>query len=209
MIKVEWLGHACFKITCEDYTVILDPYETGSVEGLGPIREEADQVLISHGHGDHNGGGCVTVREAGKRNPFQLKVIDSFHDKKRGEQRGKNRIHILETNGLKLVHLGDIGCNPTPDEMAEMKGAFLLMAPVGGYFTLEPEEMKAVVDEINPTIMIPMHYRGDHFGYEVLAPVEEYLKLKEGVEILSSSVLELAEGMKKQIVVLQPGNLEK
>ena len=94
-MKITWIGHACFKIESNGYTLILDPYEDGYVPGLKPLRETADMVLCSHDHGDHNAKDLVEITE-GKSCPFTITTIDTFHDEVQGAKRGPDTIHIIE-----------------------------------------------------------------------------------------------------------------
>ena len=108
-MHLTWLGHSCFKIEKEGYTVIVDPYKDDSVPGLRKIRETADLVFCSHEHGDHCGRECVKIREGGK-NPFQITEIPTYHDDSEGSQRGKNIIRIFDDGEARIAHFGDLGC---------------------------------------------------------------------------------------------------
>lgn len=104
-IKIRWLGHSCFKVEFMGYSVVFDPYEDGYVPGLKPLREEADKVLCSHDHGDHNAKKVITERKGGKC-PVCVKTISTWHDDRQGALRGKNLIHLLEWDSFRIAHLG-------------------------------------------------------------------------------------------------------
>ena len=106
-MEIIWNGHSCFTIKTQDGSVVLDPYEDGKVPGCGPLCLEADAVLCSHEHGDHNYR--AAVRLSGKPCGVQVKEIPSWHDDVCGKKRGPNTIHVLCAEGMKLVHLGDLG----------------------------------------------------------------------------------------------------
>ena len=106
-IQIQWLGHSCFRVECQGYAVVLDPFEPGSVPGLRDIRQTADQVLCSHQHHDHNYRAGVALRQDGPANPFTITALPSFHDGCGGAKRGPNTIHLLEAQGLRVAHLGD------------------------------------------------------------------------------------------------------
>lgn len=93
-MKITWLGHSCFTVESQGYRIVLDPYKDGSVPGLAPVRVEADQVLCSHGHGDHCGTEGVSLRQ-GRPSPFTVETINTWHDDKEGALRGPNTIHVL------------------------------------------------------------------------------------------------------------------
>lgn len=102
-IQIQWLGHSCFRVECQGYAIVLDPFEPGSVPGLRDIQQTADQVLCSHEHHDHNYRAGVALRETGAENPFAITAFPSFHDDCGGEKRGPNTIHLLEAGGLRVA----------------------------------------------------------------------------------------------------------
>ena len=176
-IQIQWLGHSCFRVECQGYTVVLDPFEPGSVPGLRDIRQTADQVLCSHQHHDHNYRAGVALRQDGPANPFTITALPSFHDGCGGAKRGPNTIHLLEAQGLRVAHLGDIGAMPAPDVVEQLQNLDAVLVPVGGFYTVGPKEAKEIVDALQARVVIPMHYRSDAFGFDVLAPVEDFLEL--------------------------------
>ncbi len=207
-MKLTWIGHSCFKIEKDGYTVILDPYEDDSVPGLAPVRETANLVLCSHGHSDHNAVDVVEIEESDDENPFTVTTIDTYHDDTQGSQRGPNRIHIFDDGETKVIHLGDLGCELTPEQMEEVKGADVILIPVGGYFTIDAAQAADFLNEAQPRIAIPIHYRDDlmGFGYDVIGTVDEFMDQMEDVTILPSSEIESADGQLTRVVVLKPQN---
>lgn len=204
-IKLRWLGHSCFRVECEGFSIVLDPFAPGSVPGFEDIRETADLVLCSHEHGDHNYREGVTVRENGVENPFRITEIASCHDDQGGALRGKNTITVLEAQGKKLVHFGDVGCMPGPAALEKLRGADVILLPVGGHFTVGPAEAKAIVDAVEPKTVVPMHYRSESFGYDVIGPVEDFLALCGPVSKLDTDTLELGPDTPAGVVVLAYG----
>ena len=130
-MKITWLGHACFKLETADGSVVFDPFSDGAVEGLNNIREHADLVLASHGHGDHAALENVTL--SGKKPTFNLKIISCFHDDVEGAKRGTNRIHIVESEGLRVAHFGDLGHMLSEQQFAEIGVLDAAMIPIGGF----------------------------------------------------------------------------
>ena len=174
-MKIEYLGHACFKFYSVDGDLVIDPYKDGSVDGLAPLRVEADEVICTHEHADHFGMECVTL--SGNECHIEVTPIASWHDDQQGRLRGPNTMYVLETEGFRLAHLGDLGCPLNDGQKQLLQNLDVLMIPVGGYFTIDAKQAKEIVDELKPECVIPMHYRGDNFGYEVLAPVDDFLAL--------------------------------
>ena len=146
-LTVRWHGHACFSLTCRDFTVVLDPYEDHYVPGFPPLRLTGDLVLCSHQHNDHNAAEIVTLR-TGRPNPFRITKIPTFHDPEGGRLRGENTIHLLEVGKLRVAHFGDLGCPLSPAQKAELQGLDAAMVPVGGFYTIGPQEAKALLEGI-------------------------------------------------------------
>lgn len=208
-IKLTWLGHSCFIVEKDGFELLFDPYSDGSVPGYDPLRAEADMVLCSHGHKDHNGVEIVTLKEGGE-NPFQITEISTYHDDTKGSQRGETIIHILDSEGMRLVHFGDIGCELTEEQRAAIGSPDVILIPVGGYYTIDAAQAKAIVDALKPRVVIPMHYRSGALGYPVLGTVDAFLDLCPAGEtiICTGNCIEVDEDTKRQIAVLKaPGEL--
>ncbi|MBE6996458.1 MAG: hypothetical protein E7429_07035, partial [Ruminococcaceae bacterium] len=151
-MKLTWLGHACFAVEQDGYTIILDPY-TG-VPGHADIHTEAHAVLCSHGHFDHAAvDGVALLGE--KKNPFTIRAVDTFHDEQGGALRGENRIHILAAGGVTVAHLGDLGHPLTAEQLAAVGRVDGVLIPVGGTYTLDAAGAKAVCDALHPKWVVP------------------------------------------------------
>ena len=172
---IVWHGHACFTLASEQGPLAIDPFVDHYVPGLSPLKLTAEQVLCSHSHGDH--GAAQLVPLSGRPTPFEVETLDTFHDPEQGTLRGKNTVHILSAEGLRVAHLGDLGCMPTPEQVETLKGLDAVLIPVGGFYTIDAAQAKALVDDINPRVVVPMHYRSDSFGFDVLGTVEDYAAL--------------------------------
>lgn len=202
-IVLTWLGHSCFRVECQGYAIVLDPFEPGSVPGCRDIRETADQVLCSHEHHDHNYREGVSLRENGPENPFTVTQLPSFHDGCGGEKRGPNTIHLLEAGGLRVAHMGDVGAMPSPQVLERLQGLDAVMIPVGGFYTVDPQGAREIVEAIQPRVVIPMHYRSDAFGFDVLGPVEAFLDLYAGRWVrYDTNALEIHGNMRPCVAVL-------
>ena len=187
-MKIIWHGHSCFTVESSAGTVVLDPYEDGSVPGYPPLHLTADRVLCSHEHRDH--GAKQVVRLTGNKDSYLVETIDTFHDDARGSKRGSNRIHILSAEGLRIAHLGDLGCALTAEEQKMLQGLDAVMIPVGGFYTIDARQAAELAKKIAPAVTVPMHYRGDGFGYDVIAPVGDFLRLMDNVVMLDDNVIE-------------------
>ncbi len=209
-MKLTWIGHSCFKIEKDGYSIVLDPYEDGSVPGYAPISETADRVFCSHEHHDHdNRAGVRLLKRPGF--PFQVETIGTYHDDQKGKLRGNNKIHIISDGEARVAHLGDLGCELTPEQKEQLKNLDAVMIPVGGHFTIDAKQAAALIEELQPRITIPMHYRDDKagFGFDVLGTVDAFTQAMGGAVAIGKSTLDTAETFPSRVVILQPTNAEK
>lgn len=163
---ITWYGHACFKIETREATLAVDPFS--KAVGLNPPRFHADVVLVSHGHADHANIDTIPGSPKVISGPGEYEVkgisilgIPTFHDAHRGRERGPNTSWRIAADGLVLVHLGDFGESGLRPETAEALGDVdILMIPVGGKpSTIDAKTASAVANQIEPNIIIPMHYK--------------------------------------------------
>lgn len=204
-MEIIFHGHSCFELVEDDYHIVIDPYDQQYVGPSFPVLNlEADELLISHDHRDHNFAQAVKLR-SGRKSPFTVKTMDTYHDPLKGRMRGMNTVHIIEANGIRAVHLGDLGVSPTKEQIEELKGCDVLMIPVGGIFTIEPSHAFLLTETILPRVAIPMHYKipghknwrlwdvSDYTGAFVDVPVKEY----------DSNRITVTKDTETQIAVLQ------
>ena len=186
-MTITWLGHACFRIEEDGYAVVLDPY-TG-VRGYPALEVSANEVLCSHQHFDHNYKEGVMSLLNLRHSPFAVETVETFHDEKHGALRGSNTVHILRCGGMTVVHLGDLGHRLSQEQAAKLRGCDVLLLPVGGVYTIDAAGAKAVAEQLQPRIVVPMHYRHDPYGLENVAGVEEFLRLfpREAVHPLDTN----------------------
>jgi L-ascorbate metabolism protein UlaG (beta-lactamase superfamily) len=194
-MKIKWLGHASFLITSDEgLRIITDPYSVGGGINYGKIKEAADIVIVSHGHGDHSNTAAV------KRNPevitssktakgIDFKGTSSHHDENRGSQRGPNTTFCFTVDGIRVCHLGDLGHHLDSGQIAEIGEVDILLIPVGGFFTIDANLATQVCDKLNPKVIIPMHYKTAKCDYPI-AGVEDFLKGRMNVRRLDSSEVE-------------------
>lgn len=191
-MNILYLGHSCFKVTSKDYSIVLDPYK--GVNGFDDINIEANEVLCSHEHLDHcfkDGVKIVTKENC----PFVVKKLNSYHDEVKGLKRGKNTITLLESEGKRIAHLGDLGHLLDKKLKDELSNLDVLMIPVGGFYTIGPNEAAQIVKDIKPKFIIPMHYKDGNKGLEVIKEVDEFIEL---IPEFKDNLL-LIKGYNKQI----------
>ncbi|NCB51120.1 MAG: Zn-dependent hydrolase [Clostridia bacterium] len=200
-MKITWYGHACFKIEAPEGSVVIDPYTEGSVPGLMLPPLSADIVLCSHGHRDHCHPESVAL--TGADTGLTVERLASWHDAAGGGKRGPNTIHIIESDGFRIAHLGDLGHELTAGQVRAIGKLDALMIPVGGHYTIDAATAKRVADAIGAGVTIPMHYRGESFGFDVIAPVSDFTALCDNVEYAEGNSIELIHEDRKRTVVLK------
>lgn len=184
-MKITWYGHACFKIETAEGSLVLDPYAPGSVPGLSLPALMADKVLCSHGHSDHNYTEAVTL--SGREPALRISLIPCYHDGERGRLRGENLVSVIEAEGLRFAHLGDLGHMLAPSQLAALGRVDVLLVPVGGFYTIDARQAQALCTALRPGIVVPMHYRAGSCGLSNVAPVADFLRLRSDVVFADSS----------------------
>lgn len=209
-MEISHIGHSCFKIVGKNLTVVVDPYNHPKVDLRMP-KVDADVLLITHDHRDHNYKEAIKGDYLLLDSPGEYEVkecffqgISSFHDEKEGAERGINTIFTMEIDGIHLCHLGDLGTELNSEQLEALDGVDVLMIPVGGYYTIEPKTAVKVINDIGPKIVIPMHYKEAGVNMEIVS-VDKFLnEIGEEPEIsdkLKIMKKDLPEEMK--VVVLK------
>jgi L-ascorbate metabolism protein UlaG (beta-lactamase superfamily) len=200
-MKIKWNGHASFTITASDGTVIVtDPYEPGGFGGgikYGPVNDKADVALVSHDHGDHNWvktlkGSPVVLKKSGKAKGIEFTGVEAAHDEKGGSERGKVVMFAFTMDGMRVVHAGDLGHLLSKDQLAALGKVDILLAPVGGFFTIDAAAASKLVDQLKPRVVIPMHYKTDKCGFPI-ATVDDFAKLMTNVKKTGQTEIELSK----------------
>jgi L-ascorbate metabolism protein UlaG (beta-lactamase superfamily) len=178
-MEISYLGQACFKITGKKISILTDPYNPEML-GLTLPKQEADVVTVSHNHGDHNyldimKGEYLLLDSPGEYEVKESEFTGIFaaHDDKGGSERGMVTIFSFSVDDLKICHLGDLGTELTSEQLDKVDGVDILLIPVGGHYTIDAKTAVKVISQIEPKIVIPMHYRAGKM--EVLAPVSDFL----------------------------------
>ncbi|MCH7617040.1 MAG: MBL fold metallo-hydrolase [Chloroflexi bacterium] len=163
-MEIVWLGHSSFRIRAREATVITDPCPPSTGYDIG--KPTADVVSLSHAHDDHTYLKAVAGKPIVVDGPGEYEIsgafltaIPTYHDGEKGGERGKNLVFVIEMEGIKICHLGDLGHVPTADQAEGMTGADVLMIPVGGDSTIDGAKAAEIVPTLDARIVIPMHYK--------------------------------------------------
>ena len=181
-------GHACFEvIDSEGRSIVIDPHDGGSI-GLPRPEARADAVLVTHNHFDHNAvevvlkpGGEKHIMRKGEfvvLGKHRARGIEAYHDPYKGRMRGKVVMYVVEVDGVRILHVGDLGHTLTEDHVRAIGKVDVVMAPVGGTFTIGPKEAAEVLRTLRPKAFIPMHYWVPGVNLP-LKPLDEFLKVVE------------------------------
>jgi len=218
-MQILWKGQACFSITVqrtkqEQVKVVIDPFDPSFI-GLKMPSLEADIALSTHEHADHNNIKTLKGEPFVITGPGEYEVkdvfiqgISSFHDDVQGKERGLNTIFVIEVEGMRLCHLGDLGQQElTGEQVGQIGNIDILFVPVGGTYTIDGKQAAKIVGQIEPRVVIPMHYALP--GLKVkLAKVDDFLavmgaKGEEAQGKLSMKMRDLpTEDMK--VIVVKP-----
>jgi L-ascorbate metabolism protein UlaG (beta-lactamase superfamily) len=215
-MKITYYGHSAFNITTEKGTrIIIDPYESGAFNGAlsyGKISAEADIVITSHNHDDHNHtsgikGKFSLISKEGALDikDVKIKTINTYHDNSGGKERGHNLISVINADNLVLAHMGDLGHSLDYGALQEMGKVDVLLIPVGGFFTIDAALAAKVMNDIKPGLTIPMHYKTAKCSFPI-TPVEDFTKGQNNVHVLKESEITIKKEtlpQERQIIVLQ------
>ena len=193
-VVLRWHGQSFFDLqTSKGTRIVFDPH---AIEAFGrPTGVKADLILLSHNHNDHTQVGVVEnyqkakivtgLKPVGKKldwnivdqkfKDVRIRSVGVYHDTEQGLKRGKNTVFIVEADGMRIVHLGDLGHVLDDQQVKAIGEVDVLLIPVGGVYTLNGSEAKQVVEQLKPTkYIIPMHYATT--GFDDVLKVDEFLE---------------------------------
>jgi len=187
-MKLKWYGHSCFGLTfANGTTLITDPFD--NTTGYPLCTARADAVLSSHDHFDHNhiasvSGNPVMINTPGAHEINGIKITGTaaFHDPEEGKLRGTNVIFSVEAEGLKLVHLGDLGHMPNAEQLEAIKNADVIMMPIGGTFTITTPQAVELIAQAKPRTAVAMHFHNDYCQFPI-TDEKEFAALTGAVEM--------------------------
>ena len=209
-MKIEYFGHSCFKITLQSgVSILTDPFN--AIGYSLPSGLEVDIVCVSHDHFDHAYVDGVQakyiIEDKGNYavNGIRIQAIESNHDEENGKLRGKNLVFVFETDELTFCHMGDIGEPVKKSLLDKLPNVDLLMIPVGGTYTIDAMQAKEYVEKIQPSIVLPMHFKTSDCSIDI-AGVDGFLIALESYEIddaFGEAVIEKDFAKQKKILLME------
>ena len=207
-MEISWLGHSCFHLRGKNVTLITDPFSPQLDRSLGKIS--APIVTISHNHPGHNYAVGVDGSPRVVRGPGEYEISDvlitgvaSYHDDKHGQELGRNTIYVIHMDDLVICHLGDLGHILQEEQLEEVADADLLLVPIGGQHTINATQAAEVISQVEPHIVIPMHY-SPTIG-DAVNPLDKFCR-EMGIEAINPqpklSITRSALPAEAQVVIL-------
>lgn len=197
-MEITWLGHSCFRLKGSKATAITDPYPPDLGYSLG--KQTARIVTVSHQHPGHSyaqgiGGEPKVIKGPGEYEIGGILVIGmpTFHDGDGGKQRGKNIVYLIEVDEVAICHLGDLGHVLTTQQVEEIGNVDVLLVPVGGVSTINASMAAEVVRQLEPKIVVPMHYKTEVLKRE-LESADRFLKEMGVKDVTSRPRLSVTKG---------------
>lgn len=217
-MQIIWYGQSCFQVLAarnrgEQISILIDPFSEEI--GLKLPKFQADILLTTHNHYDHNNIKAVSGNPFLIEGPGEYEIkevfiqgISSFHDSSLGRERGQNTIYIIETEGIKICHLGDLGQKElSPEQIEKIGEVDILMIPVGGIYTISAKETVRIMSQIEPRIIIPMHYQIPKLKVKI-GSLDGFLKTVGVKTIEPQNKLSIKKkdisGEEAKIIVLKP-----
>ena len=206
-MTVQWLGHACFRISHGGYTVVIDPYNHRFTEGYPELHTTADMLLVSHEHYGHNFREAVKLSGRGSFScPFNVSSFEVDHDGGGGLLRGRCLVHVLEADGIRVAHMGDIGTQLDGGELSKLMNLDALIVTAGSLTALPSQEIWRMFEELYPRVLIPMHYRDGVRGPRRLETVDALINYFEDPSFAvhyNTDTIEITHDSVPQIAVLK------
>ncbi len=208
-VTFKWFGQACFLIETSRHTrIITDPMKMGDYKV--PEKIVPDIVTVSHEHSDHNqvqavsgsplvlrgliSGGKDFAEIEKKIKDVKVYTVPSYHDANQGKQRGKNAIFVFEFDGVKVVHLGDLGHELSTEQIKAIGAVDVLMIPVGGKYTIFGKEAEGVVSQLDPKMIVfPMHFKTASASFLPYSG-DDFVRDKQNVKKIDGNTFKLDLG---------------
>ncbi|MBQ9815558.1 MAG: MBL fold metallo-hydrolase [Lachnospiraceae bacterium] len=199
-MKITWIGHDCFMVESGGCTIVVDPFEAGGIPGYKDYHLDADMVLVSHEHFDHNYRDAVTL--SGRDCPLKAEIVEAFHDNCGGKELGPNKIIIIDDGSFRVGHFGDLGHMLDEAQIQTIGHLDAAMINVGGFKGSLAPLADQVVRQLKPTWVFPAHFKTETFGFDGSGTLQEFLDLQQNGMHIPGSSLELTKEEGTHTVIL-------
>lgn len=208
------IAHAMFLLELENgMRIVTDPCGESSGYPMKPVS--CDAVLISHEHHDHSDLSSVTgysqiIRTEGTHTlapDVRVTALSAFHDSMQGAARGKTLLFVVEAEGLRVAHLGDLGHLPNEKQHRFLQDADIMMLPIGGHFTIDAKQAYEVAEGCGAKVILPMHYRTEATHDWPITPVDGFLSQYPAEDVAQLPLVRITGGdlaCQKHVIVLEP-----
>ena len=208
------IAHAMFLLELDNgMRIVTDPCGESSGYPMNPVA--CDAVLISHDHHDHSDLSSVTgysqvIRTEGTHTlapDVRVTALSAFHDSMQGAARGKTLLFAVEAEGLRAVHLGDLGHLPNEKQRRFLQDADIMMLPIGGHFTIDAKQAHEVAELCTAKVILPMHYRTEATSEWPIGPADDFLSQYPAEDIARLPLVRITKGdlgCQKHVIVLEP-----
>ncbi len=210
-MEITWLGYSCFRLRGKNTTVITDPYPPGL--GYKLEKTTANIITVSHQHPNHSHLQSIPGEHKVITRPGEYEIggvliigVSTFHDAEKGATLGKNNVFVIEIDDIAICHLGDLGHPLSADQTEAIGNVDILLVPVGGGATISASQAAGIVRNLEPKVVIPMHYKTPELTKE-MDTVEKFLKEMGLTEVAPQPKLTISKSnlpLVTQVVVLSP-----
>jgi L-ascorbate metabolism protein UlaG (beta-lactamase superfamily) len=210
-MEITWLGYSCFRLKGKNTTLITDPYSPGL--GYKLEKTSANIITVSHEHPNHSsvqgipGDHKVIIRPGEYEIGGVLIIgVSTFHDADKGATLGKNNVFVIEIDDIAICHLGDLGHPLTNDQTEAIGNVDILLVPVGGGATVNAAQAAGIVRNLEPKVVIPMHYKTPELTVE-MDTAEKFLKEMGLTEVAPQPKLNISKSnlpLTTQVIILSP-----
>ncbi|MFZ2664052.1 MAG: MBL fold metallo-hydrolase [Patescibacteria group bacterium] len=214
-MEITYIGHSCFRIKGKTLSLVVDPYDPKI--GYKLPKLSADVVLVTHNHFDHNNVAGVSDYRLLVDGPGEYEVggvfiygRSVFHDDKQGAERGRSTFYLITVDGVDILHLGDLGHELSQEDLEKIPSVEVLMIPVGGKYTLDAEMASKVISAVQPSYVIPMHYKTNDSTMQDIDGVDKFLDVMGVENGIKKDMDKLTVNAKKdesedtEVIVLKP-----
>ena len=217
-MEIIWYGQSCFLIKTKQLSIVIDPYS--QQVGLKLPSLKANIVAVTHDHFDHNNISAVLginetppfiIKGPGEYGLKEIEVtgIPTFHDSQKGALRRKNTIYVFKIEDLTIAHLGDLGHTLKDEDIEALNQIDVLMVPIGGNYTIDAQKAVEVINQIDPKIVIPMHYKIPGLSEQInLDSIDNFSKqigeTEGSLDSLRVTPKDLPNEEERRIIILKP-----